>query len=109
MSCSVVARKVLRRRTLHGSVRVCTSWLRVRTPLESVLSQNCFAQVDRTERSLRSALRDQRREEQRAKQGGLIPHQAKVAMAVYILSDYDLVIAGSFALQKNQGQCQQFR
>lgn len=71
--------------------------------LKVCYQQTCSAQVDRTERSLRTALREQRREEQRAKQGGLNPHQAKVAVAVYILSDYDLVIAGSFALQKTRG------
>ena len=70
--------------------------------LKVCYQQTCSAQVDRTERSLRTALREQRREERRAKQGGLSPHQANVAVAVYILSDYGLVIAGSFALQ-NRG------
>ncbi len=42
------------------------------------------------------------REEQRAKQGGLNPAQAKIAMAVHILGGYDVVMAGTFASLQTQ-------
>ena len=51
---------------------------------------------------LDSAKRQHRREEKRAKQGGLNPAQAKIAMAVHILGGYDVVMAGTFASLKTQ-------
>ena len=41
-------------------------------------------------------MRALRREDQRAKNGGLNPQQATVAAAVYVLSGYDLLVAGSY-------------
>ena len=51
---------------------------------------------------LDSAKRQHRREEKRAKQGGLNPAQAKIAMAVYILGGYDVVMAATFASLKTK-------
>ena len=59
-------------------------------------------QADCGQRGLDSTKRQHRREEQRAKQSGLNPAQAKIAMAVYVLGGYDLVMAGTFASLKTE-------
>ena len=74
---------------------VCGAYYPERTPPQP-------DQAKCVQRGLNSAKRQHRREEQRAKQGGLNPAQAKIAMAVHILGGYDVVMAGTFASLQTQ-------